>query len=120
MTDAQMRADVEALMARLTQTEQALLGTRWPISAGPKTAPLMDFRAIGKDSLVARVVIPVYGIRGICELGSDRREPSTQFICNSWNTRLRGSESSAVSCPGAVLHRKRPGDSDERGSQQQS
>ena len=49
MTQAQMRADMEALAARLIQTEQALLDTRQQLAAVPKvTAPLVDTRTIGK------------------------------------------------------------------------
>ena len=49
MTDAQMRADMEALMARPIQTEQALMDTRQQVAAVPKvTAPLVDTRTIGK------------------------------------------------------------------------
>ena len=49
MTEAQMRADMEALMARLIQTEQALMDTRQQVAAVPKvTAPLVDTRTIGK------------------------------------------------------------------------
>ena len=49
MTDVHMRADMEALMARLVQTERALLDTRQQIAAVPKvSAPLVDTRTIGK------------------------------------------------------------------------
>ena len=49
MTEAQVGADMEALMARLIQTEQALLDTRQQVAAVPKaTAPLVDTRTIGK------------------------------------------------------------------------
>ena len=48
MAEAQMRADMEALMARLVQTERALMDTR-KVAAVPKvTAPLADTRTIGK------------------------------------------------------------------------
>ena len=51
MTEAQMRADMEALMARLIQTERALLDTRQQVAAVPNvTAPLVDSRTIGKAS----------------------------------------------------------------------
>ena len=44
-----MRADMEAWMARLIQTEQALLDTRQQVAAVSKvTAPLLDTRTIGK------------------------------------------------------------------------
>ena len=43
MTEAQMRADMEALMARLIQTEQALMDTRQQLAFLPEvTAPLAD------------------------------------------------------------------------------
>ena len=46
-----MRADMEALMARLIQTEQALLDTRQQVAAAPRTAaPLVDTRTIGEAS----------------------------------------------------------------------
>ena len=49
MTDVQMTADMEALMARLVQTERALLHTRQQFAAVPKvSAPLVDTRTIGK------------------------------------------------------------------------
>ena len=49
MTEAQMRADMEALMARLVQTERALIDARQQVAAVPKvTAPLVDTRTIGK------------------------------------------------------------------------
>ena len=48
-TEAQMRADMEALMARLIQTEQALMDTRQQVAVVPKvTVPLVDTRTIGK------------------------------------------------------------------------
>ena len=43
MTEAQIRADKEALMARLVQRERALIVTRQQVAAAPKvTAPLVD------------------------------------------------------------------------------
>ena len=49
MTDAQMAADMEALMVRLVRTEQALMDTRQQVAAVAKvTAPLVDARTIGK------------------------------------------------------------------------
>ena len=49
MAEAQIRADMEALMARLIQTERALVDTRLQGAAVPKaTAPLVDTRTIGK------------------------------------------------------------------------
>ena len=48
MTEAQMGADMAALMARLVQTESALLDTRQQIAAVPKSSPLVDTRTIGK------------------------------------------------------------------------
>ena len=48
MAEAQMRAEMEALMARLIHTEQALLDTRLQISAAPTAASVVDTRTIGK------------------------------------------------------------------------
>ena len=48
MAGAQMRADMEALAARLTQKEQALLGAGLRMSAVPNATPLVDIRMIGK------------------------------------------------------------------------
>ena len=49
MAEAQMRADMEALMALLVQTERALVETRQQVAAVPKaTAQLLDTRTIGK------------------------------------------------------------------------
>ena len=48
MSEAQMRADMEALMARLVRTEGALLDTRQQIAAVPKSSPLVDTRTIGR------------------------------------------------------------------------
>ena len=43
MAEAQMRADMEVLMARLIQTARALIDTRQQVAAVPKvTAPLVD------------------------------------------------------------------------------
>ena len=46
MAEDPMRADMVALMARVMQTEQALLDTRL-VSAGPNTAPLVVTRTVG-------------------------------------------------------------------------
>ena len=49
MAEAQMRADMEVLRARLIQTEQALLDTRHQVAGVPRAAaPLVDTRTIGK------------------------------------------------------------------------
>ena len=43
MARLQLRADIEALMARLIQTERALVDTREQVAVVPKaTAPLVD------------------------------------------------------------------------------
>ena len=43
MEEAEMRADMGALMARLVQTQKALMDTRQQVAAVPKiTAPLVD------------------------------------------------------------------------------
>ena len=39
---------MQAFMTRLIQTEQALLDTRFQISAAPKPVPLVDTRTNGK------------------------------------------------------------------------
>ena len=67
MTDAQMRADIEALMSRLLHTERALLDTRQQIAAVRNASPLVDTRNIGKalpmvhwcPQRLARVMIPI-------------------------------------------------------------
>ena len=47
MTEAQTRADMEALMARLMQTQQALLDTRQQVAAAPRAAaPLVNTRTV--------------------------------------------------------------------------
>ena len=49
MTQPHTRADMEALVARLIQTVQALMDTRQQVAAVPKvTALLVDTRTIGK------------------------------------------------------------------------
>ena len=49
MAEAQLRADIEALGARLVQTERALMDTRQQVAAVPKVStPLVDTRTIGK------------------------------------------------------------------------
>ena len=51
MAEVQMRADMEALMARLIPTEQTLQGARQQVAAVPRAAaPLVDSRTIGKAS----------------------------------------------------------------------
>ena len=54
MSEVQMRADMEALMKRLVQTERALLDTRKQIAAVPKSAPLVVTRTIGKAPMFTR------------------------------------------------------------------
>ena len=74
MTEAQMRADMEVLMARLVLTERALVDTRQQVAAVPKvTAPLADTRTIGKTPTftgtqgLAGVVISIHSVHGIRE-----------------------------------------------------
>ena len=53
MTEAQMGADMAALMARLVQTERALLDTRQQIAAVPKIITASWTQGtIGKSSYV--------------------------------------------------------------------
>ena len=48
MAEPQMRADMEALMARLIQADHGLQDTRLQISAAPKEASLVGLGTIGK------------------------------------------------------------------------
>ena len=64
-----MRADMEALMARLYQTERALMDTPQQVAALPKvTAPLEDTRTIGK---APTFIGPIYTVHGIRESQAD-------------------------------------------------
>ena len=55
MADVQNRADMEALMTRLIQTEQAVLDTQQQVAASREAAPLVDTRTIAtrQHSLVS-------------------------------------------------------------------
>ena len=49
MAEAQLRADMEALVARLVQTERVFMDTRQQVAAVPKvSSPLVDTRTVGK------------------------------------------------------------------------
>ena len=55
MSEAQIRADMEALMARLVQTERALLDTRQQFAAVPKVStPLRGYEDHWQSSYVHR------------------------------------------------------------------
>ena len=64
-----MRADTEALMARLTQAEQALLDTRLGcVEGGTTCGRSHDWQGANvhkRSQRLARVVIPVHGIHGV-------------------------------------------------------
>ena len=121
MAEAQMRADMEALMARLIQTEQALLDMRLQISAAPKEAPLVDTRTIGKAPTFFFVTKTGQSV-SFQFLAHMRSANPKSIEAIRWAATavnpigvaavrtqgLRGSQSSAVLCPGTVVQRKRP------------
>ena len=83
MAEAQMRADMVALM----QTEQALLCTRQQVAAAPRAAaPLVDTRTIGKAP-------PFTGEH------RDWIEWSFQFTEHTWHPRIQV-DRSTLGCEG--------------------
>ena len=99
MTEVQMGAGVEALMARLIQTEQASLDTRQQVAAAPRAAaaPLVDTRTIGKAPTLTseHKDWPKWSFQLTATVGRDGGEPD--------HSRSRGGQPSAVLCRGTGM-----------------
>ena len=123
MAQAQMRTDMEALVARLIQAEQSLQDTRLQMAAAPKAAPRVDTGTIGKaptlrgehtDWLEWPFQLPYMGSANLKSIEALRR-----VRCSREITRLRGSQPSALRL-GTAVQRNPIDDSKEHGSQPRS
>ena len=101
-----IREDMEALTARLIQTEQTLLDTRQQVAAVPKaSALLVDTRTIGKaPKLIGR--------------HRDWPEWPFQFTACMGSTNPKSiAQASVVPCLGTVVQKKRPCHMEHRSTQ---
>ena len=124
MTEAQLRADVVALAARLVQTERALMDTRQQVAAVPKvSSPLVDTRTVGKAPMFT-------GETRIGQNTWDQRNPSrskrraglrwkrTRAPQQQSYTKLSKSTTLSFSWPWHCCAKKCIGNSEEHRSQQ--
>ena len=114
-----MRADMEALMARLILAEQALLDARLQISAAPKAAPLganvhRRAQSLAKQwSFEVATYTRSANPKSIEALRWAAMEENPIRRCISDSTILQGSQPSAVPGSSTTVQRKRLGDSEE-------